>query len=198
MSRKLQSVEPELVQHIVDGLLANGTPDAWSTLHGLLTDQVTSALPGSEATEIVIISLIREMETKPEPVEKVLLSILDGSTPLPPANRSAALKTLAAVSAAASNQLTKLGPTTVALPSGGGASAPASGGLASAASVADWVVEWEPACHPEWAWGWDREWILVLVAAVECSVALQAWPAQVLVLQDLVQEWILAPVAAVE
>jgi hypothetical protein len=103
----------QLTQAIIDGLLANNSPDAWKTLHGLLTGQVKSSLESPVVCEMLVASLFREFDGNEGPVQQTLTAIVDGSAPLPPENRSACIRSVAAVSAFAVTRLTGLKRTEV-------------------------------------------------------------------------------------
>lgn len=96
----------ELVTTIVSGLMQNGSQEAWQTLHGLLSGQVQTPLEAVETTEIVTAELFRQYKGSAGPVQQTLLAIIDGSAPLPPENRTAAVRMVAAVSTLALNKLT--------------------------------------------------------------------------------------------
>ncbi len=87
----------QLVEHIVDGLIQNGTPGAWQTLYGITAQTVETPLWPSEAARIVVRGLYSHIDRNPSMIEPIILSLLDGSAQVPADSRAGALKVTAAV-----------------------------------------------------------------------------------------------------
>ncbi len=113
----------QLVEAVVEGLLENNSPEAWSTIHGILTDQVKSPLKPEESCELVVEQLFQRLSDSSTNVKLTLTAIVNGSAPLPSANRSAALRTIAAVSA-------EVADTVLGIPANARQSAAAAGSFA--------------------------------------------------------------------
>lgn len=102
------SVDRELVTAIVNGLIQNGTPEAWQALFAIASGSAKTPLPLESNAEIVTLALLRHIEADQAQVEQVLLAVIDGTAPLPPESRAASLRTMAAISGKALDKLTGL------------------------------------------------------------------------------------------
>ena len=102
------TADRELVTAIVNGLIQNGSPDAWQALFAIAAGNAKTPLPLEANAEIVTLALFRQIEADPAQVEQVLLAVIDGSAPLPAESREASLRTIAAVSGKALDRLTGL------------------------------------------------------------------------------------------
>lgn len=100
----------KLVERIIDGLIQNGSSEAWQALYGITTQTVKTPLPPSEATELVVRGLYRHIDKNPAMIEPVLLSFVDGTAQIPPESRAAALRVTADTAAAAADRLTGFDP----------------------------------------------------------------------------------------
>lgn len=100
----------KLVERIIDGLIQNGSSEAWQALYGITTQTVKTPLPPSEATELVVRGLYRHIDKNPAMIEPVLLSFVDGTAQIPPESRAAALRVTALTAAAAADRLTGFDP----------------------------------------------------------------------------------------
>jgi len=100
----------KLVACIIDGLIQNGSSEAWQSLYGITTQSVKTPLPASEATELVVRGLFRHIDKHPTMIEPVLLSFVDGTAQIPPESRAAALRVTAFTAAAAADRLTGFDP----------------------------------------------------------------------------------------
>ena len=89
----------QLVEAVVEGLLDNDSADAWSTIHGLLTDQVKSPLNPEDNSQLIVERLFHRLNDSATSTKLTLTAIINGSAPLPAGSRSAALRTIASISA---------------------------------------------------------------------------------------------------
>lgn len=96
----------QLVEHVVDALIANNSQDAWQSVFGIVAGTVKTALPADQNCEIVVERLIQNMDLNPTAIQPVMLTILAGEASIPPENRTAYLRMLTAISAARMDQLT--------------------------------------------------------------------------------------------
>lgn len=112
--------ERELIERIVDGLIINNTQDAWQTVFGIVAGTVATVLDDITNCEIVVQRLIHNMDNNPGVIQPIILTLLDGSTPLPPQSRDACIRTLAAISAAQTAQFTGFAPVDVPQAAAGG------------------------------------------------------------------------------
>jgi len=99
-----------VVEHIVNGLIENGSNDAWMALYGITAQTVRTPLPPAEATELVVHALYSHIHKNPAIIEPAILALVDGTAPVPPASRAAALRVTANVSGAAADRLIGIDP----------------------------------------------------------------------------------------
>ncbi len=98
--------ERALVERVVDGLIANNSQDAWQAVFGIVSGTLKTRLDDVSNCEIVVERLVRHMDSNSAVIQPILLTFLNGSTPLPTESRSACLRMLAAISASQTDQLT--------------------------------------------------------------------------------------------
>ncbi len=93
-----------LVEGIVDGLVLNGSPYAWQTVYGVVAGSVKTQVDLPVAAEIVVHSLFRNYSTNSSTIDQILISLIDGTAAVTPEARSACLRAITEVSAAAANK----------------------------------------------------------------------------------------------
>ena len=95
-----------LVERVIDGLVTNNSQDAWQAVFGIVSGTLETRLDGVSNCEIVVERLVHHMDSNSAVIQPILLTFLDGSTPLPAESRSACMKMLAAISASQTDLLT--------------------------------------------------------------------------------------------
>lgn len=101
-----QFEDRELLEHVVDGLIANGSQNAWQAIYGIVAGTVKTPLTGEAGCQIVVERLFQKMDSNPDVIQPVLLTFLDSSVPIPAENRRACLRMFAAISASNIDKLT--------------------------------------------------------------------------------------------
>jgi hypothetical protein len=107
-----------LVEHIVEGLIQNNSPQAWETLYGISAQTIETPLWPSDAAKLVVKGLYRNIDKNPTMIEPILLAMLDGSAPLPEDTIAAALNVTARVSDMAADRVMGLHDPVVPVPGG--------------------------------------------------------------------------------
>ncbi|MCA9008234.1 MAG: hypothetical protein KDB01_00735 [Planctomycetaceae bacterium] len=101
-----QFEDRELLEHVVDGLIANGSQNAWQAIYGIVAGTVKSPLAAEASCQIVVERLFQKLDSNPDVIQPVLLTFLDSSVPIPAENRQACLRIFAAISAGKIDTLT--------------------------------------------------------------------------------------------
>ena len=118
----------ELVSAVADGLIQNGSEEAWQSLFAIVSGSAKSPVSLEENAEIVTVSLIKNLDVDPQQVSQVIVAIIDGTAPLPPESRVSSLNTMAELAGRSLDKLTGLSPAAASglgggeLSSGGGMS----------------------------------------------------------------------------
>ena len=116
----------ELVSAVADGLIQNGSEEAWQSLFAIVSGSAKSPVSLEENAEIVTVSLIKNLDVDPQQVSQVIVAIIDGTAPLPPESRVSSLNTMAELAGRSLDKLTGLSPAAASglgggeLSSGGG------------------------------------------------------------------------------
>jgi len=123
----------ELVSAVADGLIQNGSEEAWQSLFAIVSGSAKSPVSLEENAEIVTVSLIKNLDVDPQQVSQVIVAIIDGTAPLPPESRVSSLNTMAELAGRSLDKLTGLSP---AAASGlGGGELSSGGGMAGMAGM---------------------------------------------------------------
>lgn len=101
-----QFEDRELLEHVVDGLIANGSQNAWQAIYGIAAGTVKTPLAAEASCRIVVERLFQKMDSNPDVIQPVLLTLLDSSVPIPAENRRACMRMFAAISAGKMDKLT--------------------------------------------------------------------------------------------
>lgn len=100
----------ELVSAVADGLIKNGSEEAWQSLFAIVSGSAKSPVSLEENAEIVTVSLIKNLDVDPQQVSQVIVAIIDGTAPLPVESRVSSLNTMAKLSGRSLDKLTGLSP----------------------------------------------------------------------------------------
>ncbi len=104
------SMARELVSAVADGLIQNGSEEAWQSLFAIVSGSAKSPVSIEENAEIVTVSLLKNLDADPQQVSEVILAIVDGTAPLPAESRVSCLSTMAEISGRSLDKLTGLSP----------------------------------------------------------------------------------------
>lgn len=100
----------ELVSAVADGLILNGSEDAWQALFAIVSGSAKSPVSLEENAEIVTVSLLKNLDADPQQVAQVIMAIIDGTAPLPTESRISSLNTMADLAGRSLDKLTGLSP----------------------------------------------------------------------------------------
>lgn len=100
----------ELVSAVADGLIQNGSEEAWQSLFAIVSGSAKSPVSLEENAEIVTVSLIKNLDVDPQQVSQVIVAIIDGTAPLPVESRVSSLNTMAELAGRSLDKLTGLSP----------------------------------------------------------------------------------------
>jgi len=96
----------ELVEHVIDGLIANNSQDAWHSVYGIVAGTVKTPIPAALTCEIVVERLFQNLDSNPAAISPGILTFLDSASAIPLENRVACIRMLTAISAAHIGRLT--------------------------------------------------------------------------------------------
>lgn len=100
----------ELVSAAADGLIQNGSEEAWQALFAIVSGAAKSPVSLEENAEIVTVSLLKNLDADPQQVAQVIVAIIDGTAPLPAESRVSSLNTMAELLGRSVDKLTGLSP----------------------------------------------------------------------------------------
>ena len=118
----------ELVSAVADGLIQNGSEEAWQALFAIVSGSAKSPVSLEENAEIVTVALLKNLDVDPQQVSQVIVAIIDGTAPLPAESRVSSLNTMAELVGRSLDKLTGLSP--AAAGALGGSGLGSAGGMA--------------------------------------------------------------------
>ena len=94
----------QFVAKVVDGLIKNGTPQAWQSVYAVAAGTLKTPVDPAKAAEIVVLELFRNRASNVATIDQILVALIDGTAQIPAESRTACLKTMTTASAAAAGR----------------------------------------------------------------------------------------------